>query len=656
MSRISDIFTTASITQQGATVLNPLKTYISTDTGVTDTLTENNIADTVDSLFFMQCGDKTPFTKTLKINYNNTTREFTEETYDCITKMSIGRFSGIGGYYNNPLDWNYNAQGLMARVHDDNNLYSLKGFKRTYPDSCMLGQYPFSNYEYRTPRLSVRVYYINPETAQNANVSSTYTTPYDFINNKSKQGYICNSIMIYYTGFSNPSLMWSQEIKNTDDGTVKTFSIPYSNNVYFHFYQDSALQFSGIDFTNKEYFNERIHVGTAYNHNNYVYPIKPEKILNFIASFGFLFVGEFTANTTQTFYPIVNSGIITGDYAENIADWKSDNSSWENTDNIDRPRRDDAGDEITEMKSNDETSIHGRVKYYQMTDTSLASFISDVESILDDTNVMNNFVCAYHIPLNCEDICIAGAGSHIIIGGHTLSTSAPKVVGCNTVTLASFSVPRRHNNAYDTLTKYYLYTPFTDVIPLNYKCAGHTITVQLHPSVQDVTGVITVKANGMEIYKQSVSIGSSLCIATENNAEKQNAIINSVSKYTGSAMATLGGFMTGNIPAIAGGSLGIIASTSQVVNAVNNSYIHSYGATTGNSLSLLPTGVYLIEYVTRTDEPENFGATVGYLTNKTLTLSENMGFTKLDKPRIDCGLTAPEMSELINMLENGVIL
>lgn len=346
---------------------------------------------------------------------------------------------------------------------------------------------------------------------------------------------------------------------------------------------------------------------------------------------------------------------ITGLDTIKTSDSKNVDMNYDKTPDITPPSKRDNPDKIDKMNSNSVMSIYGRVKYYKMTSTELAGMLSEIEE-LDDDKAMNCFVSCYHVPMLSDHICEYSAGINIRVASHTLTQTADHIVGNKTYTIASFNVPAHHNNAYDTLTKYYLYTPFTDVIPLDYKCYNRNITVELHPSIQDITASLTVKSDGTIIHKQTVSLGSSLSIAVENNAEKQQALIGACSKYTASAMATLGGFMTGNIPAIAGGALGVISSTSNVMNALNRNYIHSYGTNTGASIGLLPSGVYLIEHIVKLDEPANFGATVGYLTNKKLELSVNMGYTKMDKPRIECGLTAPEMTELISMLENGVIL
>lgn len=402
------------------------------------------------------------------------------------------------------------------------------------------------------------------------------------------------------------------------------------------------------------YSNEQYSCNPDYvkSYDEYIpaYILDETKIYNMLASFGHI-----VKSGDITIYPIINDNICDGEYTLDKNEWKSDNSTWTNTDEIPRSGSDDNKDYIEEMKSNDVMPVYGLVKYYKMTSVELAGMISEIEDLSDD-KAMQCFVSCYLMPMLSEQATIYSSGINIRIAGHTLSQTADHIVANQRYTLATFTAPVRHGNAYDTLTKYYLYTPFTDVIPLDYKCYGRTITVELHPSVQDMTGSLTIKCDGMIIHKQSVSLGSALAISVENNAEKQQALINACSKYGASAMGTLGGFVTGNIPAIAGGTLGVIASTANVLNAIDRNYIHSYGTNTGASISLLPSNIYLIENYVSLDKPSNFATIHGNLANKEMTLTSGMGFTKLDKPRVSCTLTAPEVNELIQLLENGVIL
>lgn len=311
-------------------------------------------------------------------------------------------------------------------------------------------------------------------------------------------------------------------------------------------------------------------------------------------------------------------------------------------------------DSIADMVSNSETGITGATTYYRMDSVTLSMLMSEINDS-DDINIMNHFVCCYNIPKLLDSLTY-GTNMHIKMGKTTLNTTADKLITQKTVLLDTINVPVRHGNAFDTLTKYYLYTPFTGVVPLDYKCFGRTLRIELHPSIIDITATLAVKADGLIIYKQTVALGSTQTVTVENNAEKQTAIINSCAKYAGSAVGLGTGIATGNALTIIGGTIGTISSTVNVMNAINASYNHNYGTNTGTTLSLMPNAVYLIEYVVQPDRPDNFSQINGNLCNKTMTLSQGMGYTKLDNPRLNTDLTAVENSELKQLLENGVIL
>ena len=358
-------------------------------------------------------------------------------------------------------------------------------------------------------------------------------------------------------------------------------------------------------------------------------------------------------------YPIINGGIVTG-YTENIND-SGDYKDYKGIHDHETPVTPiDDGDKIDDMTidTSEEggSGIAGAVTYYTMTTSQLASFMSALETeTIEHPDIASGFVTASYVP-NVLDSVTRATDMPITVKGVQLTAHGNKVIIQHAILLASFFVPARHGNALDTLTKYFLYTPYTDVIPLNYKCFGRTLTIYLLPSLQDCTASIVVQCDGMIIAKQTVSLGSSLTISLENSAEKSTAIVNACSKYLASAGGVISGAVTGNLPAVAGGAIGVVASTVNVLNAIGNTYIHSYGTTTGTTLTLNPKNIYIIEYVVQADKPDNFAATVGNLCNKELTLSENMGYTVCDNPKVYGTMTLAERTEIENYLRSGVIL
>lgn len=328
----------------------------------------------------------------------------------------------------------------------------------------------------------------------------------------------------------------------------------------------------------------------------------------------------------------------------------SDLPDWKPSDGGDK-------DEIEPMLYGDNVGLYGAVTYYTMTYVQLSSFMDALKAAtIEHPDIASGFVSAYYIPKVLDNITHSTEMPVRVKGVELSGATGGKTILQKSLVLGTIYVPVRHNNAFDTLTKYFLYTPYTDVIPLNYKCYGKTLTIIMLPALQDCTASIIVQCDGMTIAKQTVSLGSSLAIAVENNSEKSTAIVNACSKYLASAGGVIGGAVTGNLPAVAGGAIGVVAATVNVLNAIGNTYIHSYGTTTGTSLSLNPQNIYLIEYIVKPDKPDNFASTVGNLCNKELTLTENMGYTVCDNPKIYGTMTLAERTEIENYLRSGVIL
>lgn len=372
--------------------------------------------------------------------------------------------------------------------------------------------------------------------------------------------------------------------------------------------------------------------------------------------------------TAKNFRDYVRLGVMDSNGLITHNDWIQGESAIANSDNPNKngnysdlpewkPSGDGDKDDIEPMLYGDNVGLYGAVTYYTMTYVQLSSFMDALETAtIEHPDIASGFVSAYYIPKVLDDITHSTEMNIRVKGVELSGATGGKTILQKSLVLGTIYVPVRHNNAFDTLTKYFLYTPYTDVIPLNYKCYGKTLTIIMLPALQDCTASIIVQCDGMTIAKQTVSLGSSLAITVENNSEKSNAIVNACSKYLASAGGVIGGAVTGNLPAVAGGAIGVVASTVNVLNAIGNTYIHSYGTTTGTSLSLNPPNIYLIEYIVKTDKPDNFASTVGNLCNNELTLSENMGYTVCDNPKVYGTMTLAERTEIENYLRSGVIL
>lgn len=516
---------------------------------------------------------------------------------------------------------------------------------------------------YTTPDGDIDYYYVNNETSTirvydrtNSGVIGTLNA-FPMYTSQAKDNMVSSYIngTVLYNHLGIQSSGTSKYHKNYGDGDSNIDGITYFPTFDEQRYDCYHKNVTFYTRSSDGNYIMRVYANRYKNNSNNkfqstIYIATEDELLNYIARFGlrFTYGGEI-------YYPVVEDGYITG-YTDNISN-SGDFKSWEKVHGhapLIPPTP--HGDEIIPMDFGTETGIHGATKYYVMDDAQLNTFMTALQdATAEHPDITNGFISCYYVPLECDNI-VHSTNMPITVNNVTLTATGGKIITQKTVVLANFTVPKRHNNAFDTMTKYFIYTPFTDVIPLNYKCYGRNITVLLAPSVQDCTATIAVLCDGVMIYKQTVSIGSALSIALENNAEKSTAIVNACAKYTATTGGVVGGALTGNPLAVAGGAVGVVASTVNVLNAIGNTYIHSYGTTTGTALALNPREISLIEYVIKTDKPDNYESTVGNLVNKTVELVSGIGYTVLQNPRISCDLTALEKAELKSMLENGVIL
>ena len=480
-----------------------------------------------------------------------------------------------------------------------------------------------------------------------------------------------NSYDISTARYSDDNIVWKNKGFSAFDGDGTTYDFTYGTNLLVCMsaedlteYLNSGNQFNAGNsnhYSNTTYTTDVAGIGAyykfSYKNGGIIYGWYGDYALDYLSRYGLYF---HDTRTNKDYKPIISGGWVTGYTDDLTTPSEIDDYTYEGGTSHDiqpAPPVPPAQDEISGMDVDMlGTGMTGAVKYYTMDNAGMSTFMSALEdATAEHPNIADGFISATYIPRVLDSV-VTATSMGITVKGVTLSANGNKVITQKPLLLASFNVPSRHHNAFDNLTKYFIYTPFTDVIPLNYKCYGRKIDVYMFPSIQDCTADIVIQCAGLTIAKQTVSMGSSLAIAVENSAEKSTAIVNACCKYLGSAGAFAGGVATGNVLSTGAGAVGIVASTVNVMNTIGNSYIHSYGTTTGTTISIKPNNICMIEYVAELDKPSNFASATGNLVNKEMTLSQGMGFTKIGNPRINTNLTAPEYAELINTLESGVIL
>ena len=163
---------------------------------------------------------------------------------------------------------------------------------------------------------------------------------------------------------------------------------------------------------------------------------------------------------------------------ENITDWKSDNSQWENTDDIDRPKPDkNLSDDTENMNIGYSYGVGGFAKYLYFSS-------SDILKLF-----VNHLSHEVKTPLSC----IIGCSSYPVYlknpVSNIITTSEETVYGYNVqvvksqtgrISMGSITVPNLHNNFLDTspYTEYELYIPLCGWVTLPDKVHGKQIKSQ----------------------------------------------------------------------------------------------------------------------------------------------------------------------------------
>lgn len=662
MSRISDIFTVRTSTDTYE-ILNPLSEYINVDASI-NKITNENIEDTIDSLFYMQAGENTPFTSVIRTFSSSPDENL---TYPATTYIGIAQSNNSTRYYNDELSWQYSSSGYGTRYLDDDkeNYNNYVPWKTSFPDSNILGGRPISKVNYKSIRITPQVHYMTKTGTPNPTYN--YATPYYFLSNYKANDWVITGISLNsYSPVPSTSIMYSQKIKTDDPsqgGLVRTFCVPYKGISFprIDFYKSSAHRYF-LDYSNTEYFDEPIHYGTG--RFDIVYPLKPEKLFNFLVSFGYILEGNFTKDDTQRFYPIVNNGIISGDYVEKLEDWKSDNSKWEDTSELDRPDPSANVEELAKQPLNPYALSERFFNRYLLT----AQEMIDLKTALDgetlqELNAIQYVVNLCIVPDGLDTYYASAPTNEIYFGKTAVNLPARKVLGATSIVdLGYVDITRKYNNFldYEPYTKVTLYIPFCGKVSLpTDKVMGNQIHVQVAFDYLDGNCTAYVYMGDSLITTATGNFYCSVPLSQDASMSKDMEFMFSAINWIGQSVGSVGiGLATQN-PAIAIG--GAISSTANFGNSLHDITAKSDTNIVQGSGNLngFNAPMQCCVYYERPDVevPKLFGEINGYACHESGQLKEFHGFTSCSDFHLD-GIvcTKIEKEMLDELLRKGVIL
>lgn len=308
------------------------------------------------------------------------------------------------------------------------------------------------------------------------------------------------------------------------------------------------------------------------------------------------------------------------------------------------------------------------VKWYIMTPDQMLSFQEWLNSDERPTGFdsMKNIISVSEFMYDLSNISYPVGTSTIKIGTEVYGTFGGDTVGSlltnvsRTVNIGSVTVSRYNNDFtdYAPYSTYNLYIPYCGWCTLDSDIiVGNTIDCYIiaDPISSGCKGVAMV--NGNIIAETNGTFGNSIPISSNNIGQYKQALLNNALSIGSGVLGTATGIASGNAIGATTGALSLISGVAQSVALKHTSFTESKGTTTTATMYNTYDKCVLVETHPVEKIPSNYGHTVGFVTNKTMTVSECSGFTvcdNIDTTGLTCTQTEKDMIK--SMLENGCYL
>jgi len=366
-------------------------------------------------------------------------------------------------------------------------------------------------------------------------------------------------------------------------------------------------------------------------------------------------IGEMDSNGVPTFKWLTAVQRETSVSPNLTPEWKTSNSSY----SPDNPSKQVDGT----VYNNVFGANSGGIRYYIMDSTQYIAFNNWLNGDLPDGfEPMKSIVNMSYQPWK-SDTSEIGVQHDITIGGQqTTLDMYPLYNSTSKHFLGSFDVPHFNNNYLDyaPYTDITVYIPLCGEIPLPTNIVmGNTINCYIITDTitGSATGIVTCFYNGKEIqvgtktgtFTQTMPLSSA-----ELGLKKQAELQAGLAVASSIGAATLG-VATGNPLALVGGAMGVIASATNAMLASNTNRSQVIGGVSDVINFNMPTQCYIRITSPEIDEPSNYGHTVGYMLNETMSISECSGFTvcnNVDTSGLSCNQSAKD--RIKRLLETGI--
>lgn len=372
----------------------------------------------------------------------------------------------------------------------------------------------------------------------------------------------------------------------------------------------------------------------------------------------------------KIYYPIINGGCVVGytDKIEDSGDYQNYRGIHDHTVPSTRPTPTPGGDGFTPNEYRTNGDVNGLGRFYLMSGTQLDALSDAIKNAPLGFDLRNSLISCYGIPNDGKLVDapvpstikfrLGGVGVEQIevwdtgVSANRISSSTQGEI------LGRIQIPRPTETFLDfePYTTLELYVPFCGWCSLPPSlCVGKEIIVKLYTNVPLCSCRVVVEVGGCAIAHMQGVWGSMVPFTSDGSAIKNAEVTKNVIDVLGSAVVGIAGAATGSEMAIAAGITGAIGSATQAgINSRRNYGYYVGGSGDSTTFNMGNRCWYKLVYP-EPDIPSSYGHVVGYICNKTMSITNGMGFTIIDDPRINVNCTDVERDELRELLLKGVI-
>jgi hypothetical protein len=453
--------------------------------------------------------------------------------------------------------------------------------------------------------------------------------------------------------------------------------IPSRYGAYLPIFGNPSFYTRIIDTTSINFFAKYSEVEKVGNNYRVIYTGSDEFLLHCASTYGFVFSTDGTTVTENTYTSenvyiptITNDGYYQGDYTHGddnkkakqiVENWNDDlDAPFNNSGDTSKLPDDNEYSQKMERGDGRQSGVFNNI--YAVSESSLKKLqklLNVVDSGDDSPEIYKNMKFMGNNPMNCITSLnwfpfpiFRGSATDIIIGSTTTNVSAFELnETAHSVDLGYCDIRKIHETHdflnFEPYSYYFLYIPFCGWTKLDSrKIVGNNIHTYLN--VDYLSGLLQGEIWVNDVLESTVDGIASVPISIQSAdvTAYQNSRFNSLFNI---ANSTVGMATTGNV---LGNAINLVQSISDfALTPISYNNAH---ALTAMLSTYLPTTPCILRYSVNTNEPSNYGDTVGFACEFSEKLSNLTGYTVIHNFYTNgINATDDEKKELKSICENG---